>query len=96
MSECLLYYIKDGLTRWAAHQVGGSDGSGVPVCPCVLEAMLPAAVCVALPGPLYMGASSVPQSYASWAFPIRAWLGVWRPGVVGSGWPCGHSGCGHC
>lgn len=38
MSECLLYYIKDGLTRWG--RLMGGAAVGVRAHPCFLEVML--------------------------------------------------------
>lgn len=84
MSECLLYYVKDGLTRWGVGRRAVGLGCRLPV---LAGATLPAPGPCALPGPAALGrvlclpcALSVSHKYQA-GCPWRPWG---RGGTVGT------------
>lgn len=91
MSECLLYYIKDGITRWgsAGHREGRARGG-------VLVATLRAPLGSAAPrGQAVSGGNPCPYLCALQPFPVRAGhpggCGGWRGpgGGITVCWACG-------
>lgn len=97
MSECLLYYIKDGITRWGSQGWSAPLQRGCrawhllkPCCPLVLVAGHEAeghSVLRALPGWSGLGASLAAPPVHPGCFPTEpSWASLWGAGQWAAAW----------